>query len=196
MLPGGAGMVDADRLDRWFCSEVLPLEPALMRFFRRNWRNGSEVADLRQELYVRLYDSGREGLPTQTKAFVFRAARNLLINRAVRGQVVSIELVADLEGLSVAADTVTPERNVAARDELRRLQAGLDRLPPRCRQVVVLRRIEGLSQKEVAARLGVGEDTVEKQMVYGMRALIDFMLGGSGKVRRGPGAREPKADVR
>ena len=188
-------MVDAQRLDEWFLTEVMPLEPALMRFLRRNWRNPSEIADLRQELYVRLYDSGRAGLPAQTKAFVFRAARNLLINRAVRGQVVSIVLVADLEALNIAADTASPERNVEARDELRRLQAGLDKLPPRCRQVVVLRRIEGLSQREVAARLGVGEDTVEKQMVYGMRALIDFMLGGSGKVRRGTAAREPKAGV-
>ena len=105
----------------------------------------------------------------------------------------SIELVADLEALNVAADTASPERNVEARDELRRLQAGLDKLPPRCRQVVMLRRIEGLSQREVAAKLGVGEDTVEKQMVYGMRALIDFMLGGTGKVRRGAAARQPKA---
>jgi RNA polymerase sigma-70 factor (ECF subfamily) len=186
-------MVDAQRLDDWFLSEVMPLEPALMRFLRRNWRNGSEVADLRQELYVKLYDSGREALPTQTRAFVFRAARNLLINRALREQVVSIELVADLEALNVAEATAGPERQVAARDELRRLQVGLDRLPPRCREVVVLRRIEGLSQREVAGRLGVGEDTVEKQMVYGMRALIDFMLGGSGKIRRGPAPRAAKA---
>ena len=78
-------MVDAQRLDDWFLTEVMPLEPALMRFLRRNWRNPSEIADLRQDLYVRLYDAGREGLPTQTKAFVFRAARNLLINRALRG---------------------------------------------------------------------------------------------------------------
>lgn len=188
-------MVDAQRLDDWFLTEVMPLEPALTRFLRRNWRNPSEIADLRQELYVKLYDGARAGLPLQTKAFVFRAARNLLINRAVRGQVVSIELVADLEALNVPADTASPERNVEARDELRRLQAGLDKLPPRCRQVVVLRRIEGLSQREVAARLGVGEDTVEKQMVYGMRALIDFMLGGAGKIRRGAAAREPRAGV-
>jgi RNA polymerase sigma factor (sigma-70 family) len=186
-------MVDAQRLDDWFLSEVMPLEPALMRFLRRNWRNGSEVADLRQELYVNLYDAGREALPSQTRAFVFRAARNLLINRALRGQVVSIELVADLEALNVADATAGPERQVAARDELRRLQIGLDRLPPRCREVVVLRRIEGLSQREVASKLGVGEDTVEKQMLYGMRALIDFMLGGSGKIRRGAAAQTPKA---
>lgn len=186
-------MVDAQRLDDWFLSEVMPLEPALMRFLRRNWRNTSEIADLRQELYMKLYDAGRAGLPTQTRAFVFRAARNLLINRALREQVVSIELVADLEALDVADASAGPERQTAARQELRRLQVGLDRLPPRCREVVVLRRIEGLSQREVAGRLGVGEDTVEKQMVYGMRALIDFMLGGSGKIRRGPAARSAKA---
>jgi RNA polymerase sigma factor (sigma-70 family) len=177
-------MTDPGRLDAWFVGEVLPLEPALMRFLRRNWRNDSDIADLRQELYARLFDAGRTSLPQQTKPFVFTAARNLLISHARRAQVVSIEVVADLEALSVIADNVTPERNVAARDELRRLQAGLDGLPPRCREVVMLRRIEGLSQKEVSARMGVSEDTVEKQMLYGMRALIDFMLGGSGRLRR------------
>ena len=79
-------MVDAQRLDDWFLSEVMPLEPALMRFLRRNWRNPSEIADLRQELYVKLYDAGRGGLPVQTKAFVFSTARNLLIDRARREQ--------------------------------------------------------------------------------------------------------------
>ncbi len=177
-------MADAERVDDWFLSEVMPLEPALMRFLRRNWRDEGEIADLRQDLYARLYESGREALPSQTRPFVFAAARNLLINRARRARIISIEVVADLEALNVAIDSVTPERNVTARDELRRLQAGLDRLPPRCREVVVMRRIDGLSQREVAARMGVGEDTVEKQMLYGMRALIDFMLGGSGKQRR------------
>ena len=65
------------------------------------------------------------------------------------------------------------------------MQAGLDRLPPRCREVVRLRKIEGLSTRETAERLGVGIDTVEQQTVHGMRALVDFMLGGTGKIQRG-----------
>lgn len=187
-------MPETRQVDEWFMREVLPLEPLLMRFLRRNWRNESDLVDLRQELYVRLYEAGREALPAQTKAFMFRAARNLLINHVRRGRIVSIEAVADLDSLNVAIDMVTPEREVSAREELRRLQAGLDQLPPRCREVVVLRRIEGLSQREVAGQLGVGEDTVEKHMMYGMRALIDFMLGGSGKIRRGrAGLRKDKA---
>lgn len=174
----------AKSVDQWFMQEVLPLEPALMRYLRRNWRNEDDLPDLRQELYVKLYDAARNGLPEQTQAFVFTAARNLLINRVRRARIVSIEYVADLDDLNVSTDTVTPERNVSAREQLQKLQEGLDGLPPRCRDVVRLRRIEGLSQKETAEQLGISVRTVEKHMMYGMRALIDYMLGGSGKIRR------------
>lgn len=188
-------MVDTETLKSWFFREVLPLEPALLRFLRRNWRREADILDLRQELYARVYDSARQALPLQTKPFVFAAARNLLINRAKRAQIISIELVADLEALNVAVDAITPDRLASARDELRAVQAALDVLPPRCREVVVLRKIEGLSQREVAARMGIAEDTVERQMVHGMRAVVDFMLGGSGRLRRKPAAqRKPKED--
>lgn len=155
-----------------------------MRFLRRNWRDPTELVDLRQDIYARIYDAAREALPLQTKAFLFATARNHLINRARRMRVISIELVTDLESLNVAVDAITPDRHATAREELRRVQAGLERLPPRCREVIVLRKIEGLSQREVAARMGIGEDAVERQMVQGMRALVDFMLGGAGRIRR------------
>lgn len=177
-------MVDDATVKAWFSKEIFPLEASLTRFIRRNWRNPAEVPDLRQEVYARVYAAARGQLPVQAKPFLFAAARNHLINCAKRAQVVSIDYVADLEALTVAADVRTPDRHVAARDELRRASVGLERLPPRCREVVMLRKIEGLSTKEAAARLGVGVDTIEQQMVHGMRALVDFMLGGTGKIRR------------
>ena len=100
-------------------------------------------------------------------------------------RVVPLEVAVDLEGWGQGVDEVTPDRHLTARDELRRLQAGLAQLPARCREVVVLRKIQGFSQREVAARMGIREDTVERQTAHGMRALADFMLGGSGRIRRG-----------
>jgi RNA polymerase sigma-70 factor (ECF subfamily) len=185
-------MIDDATLRAWFFREVFPLEAALTRYIRRNWRNESDVADLRQEIYARIYSAARERLPLQTKPFLFTTARNHLINQAKRAQIVSIDHVAGLEASPVLVDAVTPDRHVTARDELRRVQAGLDRLPPRCREIVVLRKIEGLSTKAVAARLNIGVDAVEQQMVHGMRALVDFMAGGPGKIRRPP-ARKPRA---
>ncbi|MBO9713304.1 RNA polymerase sigma factor [Sphingomonas sp.] len=177
-------MVNDATLRDWFCGEVLPLEPSLTSFIRRNWREEADVADLRQDIYERALAGAREGLPQHTGAFVFTVARNHLINCAKRAQIVSFQLVADLEEAGVPMDALAPERQLQARDELRRAQAGLDRLPPRCREVVRLRKLEGLSTREVSDRLGVGIDTVEKQMTLGMRALADFMLGGTGKVDR------------
>lgn len=168
----------------WFCRDVLPLEAALTRYIRSNWRNESDVADLRQEIYARAITGARNGLPLQTKAFVFTIARNHLINSARHARVISLEHVADLEGSAILAEEVTPERHLVAREELKRLQAGLERLPPRCREVIQLRRIEGLSAQEVATRLKVDRHTVNQQVVHGMRALANFLLGGDGKIRR------------
>ena len=177
-------MVDEAALNAWFCEEVLPLERALTSFIQRNWRIASDVKDLRQDIYERALAGARAELPTHTRRYLFTVARNHLINGAKRAQVVSIELVADMSMLESELEEFGTERHLSARDELRRAQLGLDRLPPRCREVVWLRKVEGLTTRETAERLGVGIDTVEKQITQGMRALVDFMLGGSGKIRR------------
>ncbi|QGM10088.1 hypothetical protein EIELFIGP_01017 [Stenotrophomonas maltophilia] len=170
-------------LDEWFIAHVLPLE-GLIHAFLRHGHEDSEIPDLRQEAYTRIYEAARRGLPSQAKPFVMTTVRNLLIDRIRRSRIVSIEAMADVEQAVMQSDEVTPERHLGARDELRRLQQGLQKLPAKCRQIVELRKIYGLSQREVASRLGIAEDTVERQTLLGMRALADFMLGGTGKIQR------------
>ncbi len=177
-------MVEDAALNAWFCGNVLPLEEALTSFIRRNWRIAEDVTELRQDIYERVLAGSQQELPTNTKAFVFTVARNHLINQTVRARIVSFDLVADLESDGPATDLFATERYLDARDQLRRARDGLDALPPRCREVVRLRKIEGLTTRETADRLGVGIDTIERQLTQGMRALVDFMLGGSGKIVR------------
>ena len=176
-------------LKSWFCDQVLPLEPALTRFIRNHWRSKDEIADIRQEVYERVLMGAAAALPLQTQAYVFTVARNIMINRARRNAVVYMERVEELDNATVNADWLTPERQLNGREELHRVQVGLDKLPPRCREVIRLRKVEGLSTREVAARLGIGIDAVEQQTTLGMRALVDFMLGGDGKIRRPRAAR-------
>ncbi|QTC87449.1 RNA polymerase sigma factor [Brevundimonas pondensis] len=177
-------MVDDKELKAWFFREVFPHEAALTRFIRRNWRNESDVADLRQDIYAKIYTAARRQLPLNPRAFLFTTARNHLINTAKRAKIVSFDLVADLETAFPDAAAGDLDQQLTAREELRRVQAGLARLPPRCRQVMTLRRIEGLSTREVAAHLDISVSTVEQQMVHGLRALADYMMGGQGRVRR------------
>jgi RNA polymerase sigma factor (sigma-70 family) len=177
-------MIDDASLNAWFCREVLPLERALMRFIHRNWRVADDVIDLRQEVYALTLAGARNGLPQNAGSYVYAIARNLLINRAKRARIVSFDLVAELEDVGQRHDFFAAERHLIARDELRRAEAGMAALPPRCREVVRLRKVEGLTTREVADRMGVGVDTVEKQLTLGIRALTDFMLGGSGRIQR------------
>lgn len=163
-------------LDDWFVAEILPHEAALVRFLRRNWRDQNEISDLCQEVYLRIYESAGHSRPLLVRPFVFTVARNLLIDRARRAQVVAIDTVADLSEIALSIDELTPERHATGRSELRLLQTALEMLPDRCRQVVALRKIEGLSQREVAAHMGITEDTVERQISHGMRALAAALL--------------------
>lgn len=163
-------------LDHWFVREVLPLEAALARFLRRHRQPSDDAADLLQEVYVRVYESAARRRPDLVQPFVFAAARNLLIDQARRAQIVSIEAYADLEALDLSSDDLTPERHASGNQELRLLQAALEQLPLRCGEVVRLRKIDGMSQREVAQHLGIAEDTVEKQIAKGMRALAEALL--------------------
>jgi RNA polymerase sigma factor (sigma-70 family) len=179
-------VMNTARVDSWFVAEVLPLEAMLMQYLHHNWRNKADVEDLLQDVYVRVYEAALKEIPHQPKSFVFTTARNLLINRARKEQVVSIEAVADLEGLSVALDAPGADRTVIARDELRRLQSAIEKLPPRCREVVVLRRIEGIPRREIAARMGITEDTVAEYLANGMNTLADILYGEPADLRGKP----------
>lgn len=175
-----AGLAIAmSEVDAWFAKEVLPLEAVLMQFLRHNWRNRDEIPDLLQDIYVRVYEAALKEIPQAAKPFVFQTARNLIISRVRHQQVVSIEAVADLDLLSVATDEPGPDRTLSARDELRRLQSALDELPRRAREAFLLRQIEGLSRREIAARMGVSEKTVRWHLNEGLRALADAFYSES-----------------
>ncbi|HEV2561262.1 MAG TPA: RNA polymerase sigma factor [Rhizomicrobium sp.] len=161
----------------WFVREVLPLEAILMHFLRHNWRGQSDIEDLRQDVYVRVCEAAQKQLPEQAKPFVLMTARNLLIDRVRREQVVPIEAAADLEALGLAMDAPGPERIIIARDELRQVQAALEKLPPRAREAVVLGRIEGLTGREIAHRMGIAEGTVSEHLANGICILADLLLG-------------------
>lgn len=171
-------------LDDWFVREVLALEPILMQFLRRNWSNKSEIADMRQEVYVRVYEAARENIPNPAKPFVLATARNLLINRVRREQVVSIETMADLDTLGVASEAPGPEAAAIGKDALRRVQAALDRLPEKAREIVLLKHIENLSRAEIAQRMGISEETVKWHLAKSMRALADMLYGEPGELGR------------
>jgi RNA polymerase sigma-70 factor (ECF subfamily) len=177
-------MVDDDELNLWFIREVIPLELSLTSYIRRNWRVAEDVLELRQDIYENALIGARRALPSNTRAYVYAIARNRLINHARRASIVPIETIAELDSVPRAIDIFAAERGLTARDELRRAKEGIDKLPARCREIILLHKVQGLTDREAAQRLGVSVETVRRQIKLGMKALIDHMLGGPGRIVR------------
>lgn len=175
--------MNASKVRVWFVREVLPLEAALMQFLRRSLSNKSDVDDVRQDVYVRVFEAARREFPAPVRPFVFAVARNLMIDRMRKESVIPIEAVADIELTGVAGNEPAPDRNVIAREELARLQRSLDLLPPRVREAVTLRKIEGLSRQDIALRMGISEHTVDRHLTDGMCALADLMFSDPSELR-------------
>jgi RNA polymerase sigma-70 factor (ECF subfamily) len=181
----GPGMAPAvSDVDVWFGREILPLEAALMEFLQHNWRNRADLTDFRQDVYVRVYQAAQKQIPDHPRQFLFTTARNLLIDRVRHEQVIPIEAAADLEALEIAVDTPAPDRTLMARDELRRVQAALDRLPAREREAILLGRVEGLSRREIALRMGIAESAVAQYLSRGIRGLVNTLCNEPPTVRR------------
>ena len=172
-----------EALDDWFVQEVLPLEPMLIGFLRHHCREIDDVVDLRQDVYVRVYEAAEVGLPDNTKAFVFTVARNLLIDRARHKQVAAIVALAPAGDRPGAIRELCTERHANRRQHMHRREPAFFELPPKCREVVELRKIAGLSQRDVADRLGITEGTVEKQIAKGIRFLADALGAYRSKVK-------------
>ncbi len=166
-------------LDRWFATEVLPHEGLLQRYLLRVWRNPSEVPDLIQEVYVRVYERARDQRPQQPKAFLFATARNLMTDYLRRSRVVSIDTVQEVDGMEALVDEMSPERHASAREDLGRLAQAFDSLSDKCRDVIWFRRVEGLSQRETADCMGLKEEAIESQLARGIRTLARAVFGAA-----------------
>jgi RNA polymerase sigma-70 factor (ECF subfamily) len=170
--------MDESSLEDWFVREILCHEAALTRYIRRVWPHSDDVPDICHDAYLRVFEAAIPVRPQAPRSFLFVTARHLMADRARRSRIVSMDLVEDLDALNVLIDDVSPERRLSARQQLQHLSAAFNGLPPKCREVVWLQRVECLSQREIGSRLGIEIGTVQKHALKGIRQLAAFFYGG------------------
>ncbi len=159
---------------RWFVDEVLPHEPKLRAWIRARFPGAGDADDLVQDAYARLLRAHASGPIANPQAFLFVTARNLALNRLRHQGYERPTGATEIDPLSVVDDALAAPDTLARREDFQLLIEAIQSLPDRCRQVVTLRKIYGLSQKEVAERLGITENTVEAQGAIGLRKCIEF----------------------
>lgn len=172
----GTAVTD-DAVSAWFIREIVPLEANLMHYLQHNWRNTSDIPDLRQEVYARVFEAARERIPDNPRNFLLVCARNLLINLVRREQVVPMETFADLDLLGVPSGAPEADRLLIEQEELRRVESALEFLPTRTREAIALAYFEGLTGKEIAKRMGITRSAASQLLANGTLTLGQILYG-------------------
>ncbi len=159
---------------RWFSEEVQPYESSLRSYLRNVFPSLTDIDDLVQESYARLIRAKDAGRISYAKAFLFATARNAALDLVRRRRVVSIESIGNLAELSVVEDRPDAADAANKQQELELLATAVRGLPERCRQVLTLRLLYGLSHKEIAVNLRISEHTVKAQLAKGTRRCAAF----------------------
>jgi RNA polymerase sigma factor (sigma-70 family) len=158
----------------WFAEYVLPHAEPLRAWLQHNFPTLGDAEDIVQASYERLLRVRETGPIANPRAFLFVTARHLALNQLRRVRRERREPWTDLDEVTSFVDASDIPESLAHREELRLLVQAIQNLPGRCRDVMTLRKIYGLSQKEVAMRLGIAEHTVEVQSRIGLRKCSDF----------------------
>jgi len=168
----------------WLGRHIFPHEAALRQWLsRRPSAVGMDVEDVVQESYAILAGLRDIEHINRPRNYLFEVAKSVVLQSLRRSRVVTIDAQSNVEVLAIPEDAPTPERVVADRQELAHVAALIATLPDRCREVFTLRKLHGLSQREVASQLGIAESTVEKHMVKALAMLTDAIgRGGNRRV--------------
>lgn len=151
----------------------------LRRYLARLLGNTAEAQDIAHDAYLRVYPSVERRTAERPEALLYVTARRLAINRLKRRALSPIGTEPAAADATASAEP-SVEQQVMARQELELLRQAIAELPSGCRQVLLLRKVELLSHREIADRLGIAVSTVEKQHARALRLLREALPASFG----------------
>ena len=157
--------------DKWLNDLVAETRSGLARYLARLCASKDEVQDVMQEAYLQVFCALRQSGPEghTPAALLYTTARNIAFSRHRHRKVVAAAAPSVSAGERLRREQAGIEQQVDRGQQMRRLLQAVNGLPPKCRDVFVLRMIEGLSQREIADRLGIAVSTVEKHLARGLQ---------------------------
>jgi RNA polymerase sigma factor (sigma-70 family) len=183
-------------IDRWFIDEVLPHERRYIAAARALTGSEDEARDLVQEVYVKLFSLDGWVAIESPPGYVLRMLRNLAIEHLRRAKIVSFRRLTEADAQEIWDESPDPFRITAAREQLSKVMEALEKLPERCRAVLLRRRFEDETPTEIARATGESLSTLEKRLARGMQLLTQALAfqGTAAPVRdssRQPSEHEP-----
>ena len=172
------------KVSRWFTQEVQQHEPALRAYLRGRFPDLRDIDDVVQETYIRVLRLKEHGSVRSPKAFLIATARNLAVDVFRKRNATPVDSLAILDDFPVVEDRNGSVGAFSHEQELQLLDEAVQNLPEKCRQIIILKKIEGLSYEEIELRLGISRNTISAQLTIGVMKCRDYLLA-QGVMRAG-----------
>jgi len=159
----------------WLSDQVQPHEMALRGYLRHQFPS-VDVDDVVQESYLKLLRIQATGRITFAKAYFFSVARNTALKIFRRRQQLYSELpISELPDWQIMDGGPTAADITNANQLLELVAEAIDLLPVRCREIISLAILHGLSSAEIAAQLTLSENTVRVQTARGIKKCAEYL---------------------
>ena len=141
-------------------------ESSLKRFLRRFLYKQEDIDEISQETFLRAYKATKGRDIESPKAYIFQVARSLAYTELSRKTRKLTDYLEDaLEDTAGTTDDLEDE--VAAQQKVSFFFDAIAELPPQCRRVFLMRKVQGMPHKAIAQTLGIGASAVEKHIAIG-----------------------------
>lgn len=154
-------------IDSWLIDEVMPHADSY-RALARKLVGPADAEDVVQDAYARLLGVSAWREIASPRAFTLQVIRNLALERLRRASLVRMDQLTSLDRHDVSDPSPDAFAVVADRAELKRVLALIEALPPQCRKVMKMRKMDGKSPGQIAESLGLSVSTVEKHLAKGL----------------------------
>ncbi|WP_339865019.1 RNA polymerase sigma factor [Paremcibacter congregatus] len=129
-----------------------------------------EADDLTQEAFERYSSASRQKPIGNPRAYLYRVAKNLVVDHFRRVTSRNRVFVRCDDPVEAQDPNPSTEQNLIQSSNYRQLREAIGKLPPKCRQVFILRKLEGLSYAQIADKMDISVAAVEKHVVRGLKA--------------------------
>ena len=155
-----------------------------------------DIEDIAQEAFLRAYEVEKTKRIDEPKAFLFRIVKNLILTEFAKNSRRLTDYIADFGDENVLATGHSLEDDVMAQQKLGIYCEAVATLPPQCRKTFLLKKVYGMSQQEIAARLGIAVSTVEKHLSKAIRQCEQVISGRYGELPAIPRSVRPAGSAR
>lgn len=145
---------------------------ALRGYLARRLGDPQLAADLVQESFLRLAEQQRLGKLQYSAGYLYRIARNLLVDHLRQQARRNTHAVPPEALLTVEDPAACIELAAMAQQQRQALRDAIAQLPPRTREVLRLNRLEGLTHAEVASKLEISDSSVQKHLAKGLAMIM------------------------